>query len=156
MELNETRVKEALIESRGDMIQASQALDIRPSKLGMFIRSVPSVAALWMEMEAVKATPEYETASQQWFENAIRARLAAYRFEGLEVIHELATTPHGENAAMADVRLKAAIQLRGASDGTASDAGGVLAELNQIYHANAPRIKSMRVTQAQIEFEPAK
>ena len=150
-EVSEDTVTQALIDARGDLVVASGLLAVPPSKLVQYIRAVPSIAATWQELEAVKSTPEFDGASQRWFESEMRNRLAAYRFEGLEVIHELATMPHGESSSMAEVRLKAAVHLRGAADGMSSDAGNVLAELNAIYQANAPRMKSIRAVQ--IEFE---
>jgi len=57
------------------------------------------------------------------------------------------------SAAMAEVKLKAAIALKGSGNDTVRNDGqsSILAELNQIYQTTAPRIKSVRVSQ--IEFE---
>jgi hypothetical protein len=148
---SEEIVRDVLLRNLGDLIQSAGTLGVRPSTLVRWVRSVPSVAALWAEMQAVKADPAFETASHQQIADEIRSRAAAYRLDGLEVIHELATTDHEGVASMAEVRLKAAIQLRGAEEMVSTSSSAVMAELNALYHERAPRIRSMRAVQ--IEFE---
>ena len=151
MELSEGFVKEVLVDNRGDLIASARKLGCRPSTLVDWIKSVPSIASTWQEMEKVKADPAFNQATQEQFARTIAERTAMYRLEGLEVLHELATADHDGVASMAEVRLKAAIQLRGSDDHMPVAGDGVLAELNAMYHQSARRIKSMRV--AQIEFE---
>lgn len=149
-DLSEETVRLVLTQSGGDLIQSSRKLNVRPSQLVGWIKSVPSVAAHYLTIEQIKADPRFDDASQAQLEAEIRARAAAYRLDGLEVLHELATTPH-TNASEADVRLKAAVHLRSAGSDMPQGGDGVLAELNSLYHKNAPRIKSMRM--AVIEFD---
>jgi hypothetical protein len=153
--LNEQIVKDVLVEMRGDLIRASEKMCVRPSKLVQWIKSVPSVSALWMEMEKVKSAPEFDRVSQAQFEEEIKVRTSAYKLEGLEVIHELATTDHKEVASMAEVRLKAAIQLRGAGENVSIGGDTVLHELNALYHRAAPRIRSMRAVQIDFDVDEA-
>lgn len=150
----EDTVKEVLMRHKGDLIKSAGTLCVRPSTLVAWVRSVPSLAALWGEMEAVKADPAFEAASQQQFADEIRARISAYRLDGLEVLHELATTDHDGMAAMAEVRLKAAIQLRGVEDVITSSSSNLMAELNALYLERAPRIRSMRAVQIEFEAGP--
>ena len=150
--LDEATVRLVLLRNKGDLILSAGQMQIRPSTLVRWIKSVPSITALWQEMEQVKADPAFTSATQVQFEQEIRERTSLYRLDGLEVLHELATTPH-ESASMAEVRLKAAIELKGATDIGGHSQGNVLAELNTLYHANAHRIKSMRAVQ--IEFADA-
>ena len=133
------------------MIRSSSEMNIRPSTLVNWIRSVPSISSLFSEMEALKADAAFEAATQQQFEAEIRNRLQAYRLDGIEVLHELATRDDEGVSSMAEVRLKAAIELAGASQPQNSMVGNVLAELNELYRTNAPRIKSMRAIQ--IDFD---
>ena len=58
------------------------------------------------------------------------------------------------SAAEKEVKLKAAIALRGAPEAKvqADSQSQVLAELNDLYQQNAPRIKSVRAVQ--IEYQP--
>lgn len=153
-QLSEDLVCDVLMTCKGDLIQSAGRLAIRPSTLVRWIKSVPSVAGLWAAMEKVKTDPSFDQASQKQFEDEIRSRVAAYRLDGLEVIHELATQDHGTNAMLADVRLKAAIQLRGTAEVSPSGAGDVLSELNALYHLHAPRIKSMRAVQIEFDTGP--
>ena len=87
----------------------------------------------------------------------LRQQLAAlglegYRIEALDVIHEMAMMTY-DSAAMAEVKLKAAIALRGAPEAKVGtqDNGAVLAELNAIYQEAAPRIRTVRAVQ--IEYD---
>jgi hypothetical protein len=105
-------------------------------------------------MESIKADPAFESATQQQFADEIRSRTAAYRLDGLEVLHELATRDDDGVASMAEVRLKAAIQLRGAEDMMPTSSNNVLAELNALYQQNAPRIRSMRAVQIEFDSGP--
>ena len=154
-ELNEDIVKTVLLRNKGDLIRSSQELTVRPSTLVRWIRSVPSVGALWNEMEVVKADPAFDAATAQQFEAEIKARATVYRLDGLEVLHELAMADHEGVSAMAEVRLKAAIELRGASELGSMTGGNVLAELNELYRTHAPRIKSMRAVEIEFDDQPA-
>lgn len=148
--LSEKVVIDALTRTQGDLILASQDIGLRPSKLVQYIKCVPSVEVHYLAIQQVKSSGEFDAKTQAAFEKELRLRASAYRLDGLEVIHEIAMAPHS-SAAEGDVRLRAAIQLRGSNDTGAVGGDNVLAELNTLYHTNARRIKSMRI--AQIEFE---
>jgi hypothetical protein len=97
-------------------------------------------------LKQIRATPEYERLSQEQVELDIARRLTLYRSDGLDSLHDLATMPITENSAMAQVKLAAAARLAGGveRDQGGSDVAQTLALLNQAYHENAPRIKSVR------------
>jgi hypothetical protein len=157
---SEETVRLVLLRNKGDLIRSSGELNVRPSTLVNWIRSVPSVSNLWNEMEGVKTDPKFEAASQAQFEAEIKARLQGYRLDGIEVLHELATTDHDGVSSMAEVRLKAAVELSNIAAPTSSPVGGLLQELNLLYKEHAPRIKSLRAieqnTAIEIQFdEPA-
>ena len=154
-ELNEDIVRLVLLRNKGDLIRSAGELTIRPSTLVRWIRSVPSVANLWQEMELVKADPAFDNATAQQFEAEIKARATVYRLDGLEVLHELATTGHDGVSSMAEVRLKAAIELRSSTEFGSTGGGNVLAELNELYRVNAPRIRSMRAVEILYDDQPA-
>lgn len=148
--MSEEVVTAALTRHRGDLILASESIGLRPSKLVQYIKSVPSVGVVYQTIEQVKSSGEFDAQTQASFEKEIRLRASAYRLDGLEVIHEIATTQH-TSAAEGDVRLRAAIQLRGTADVAVSTGGDLLAELNAAYQSAAPRIKRLRAVE--IEFE---
>ena len=106
-------------------------------------------------IDCVKRDPDYDRLSNDQFEDQLERLTKAYRVEALGIIHDLATIPMTSEltAAMAEVKLKAAVQLLGANvdNSKNGDQMLVLQELNQLYQQSAPRIKSIRV--AQIEFK---
>jgi hypothetical protein len=71
----------------------------------------------------------------------------------LDELHDLATMDHKDSAAMAKVKLQAAIALRGGEHRSVGDReiDLALSELNQLYHQNAPRIKEIRQTVVKLE-----
>lgn len=71
----------------------------------------------------------------------------------LDELHDLATMDHKDSAAMAKVKLQAAIALRGGEQRSVGDReiDLALSELNQLYHQNAPRIKEIRQTVVKLE-----
>jgi hypothetical protein len=148
---SEDAIRDVLIECRGDLVISAERIGCRPSTLVDWVRAVPKLTVVYNEIEKVKADADFDRATQAHFEDEIRRRTAAFKLDGLNVIHELAVSDHGESAAMADVRLKAAIQLRDAGGDSIQRGSNVLVELNELYRISAPRIKSMRAIQ--IEFE---
>ena len=153
--LTEKLVRDTLIKTKGDLIQTAEKIGIWPSKLVTWIKSVPSVAAVWGEIEKVKQDPSFENATQAQFAAEIRSRATLYRLDGLDVLHELATTDHAGEAAMADVRFKAALALRGEADSMPAAGGDIMAELNELYRKSAPRIKALRAVEIEFDAEPA-
>lgn len=75
-------------------------------------------------------------------------RMVEYRVDALDAIFDLATMPISDNSAQNQVKLAAA-RLLAAIDGapkSPEDGGleGMLRNLNEAYHKDAPRIRSVR------------
>lgn len=154
--LNEAGVRDILIQCQGDMIQAARRLRIRTGKLNSYIRTVPSLKTAWLAMERVKASPEYDTLTADSFRQEIDALISGMQLDALEEIYELAMMPVDYNPGMAEVKLKAAIHLRGpvGANQNAGDIDGLFHELNQLYQTSAPRIKGMRVQVEMVTHDP--
>ena len=144
--LNEINVKRKLLENKGDLVSTAMALGIKISKLHSTIRCTPGLRAVMTTMERVKADPTYEDMSREQFADELASMSTAYQLEGLKTIYDLATMDHGDNASLADVRLKAAIQLRGVGTAGNTGNGGILSELNDAYVQMATRVKNLRAT----------
>lgn len=146
--ITEKKIKQALTEARGDLFLASSTLDCTPRELDGYIRASAELQQFAAAIERVKVDPAYSRMSAEQFENELADLTRAYKVVGLEQLHELATMDAGDNAAMAKVKLQAAISLRGGEQRVAGDreVEHALTELNALYHANAPRIKEIRQT----------
>lgn len=144
--LNEQNIKRKLLDNKGDLVVTAQALGIKISKLHSSIRCSDVLKATMMTMERVKADPMYEEMSREQFADHLASLSSVYQLEGLNTIHELAMMDHGENASLADVRLKAAMALRGTGSSTNTGNGGILSELNEAYLSMATRVKNLRAT----------
>lgn len=153
--VSEQTITDALTSARGDLFIASCYLGVTARELDGYIRSSETIQGFVAAIDRVKRDPEYDRLSNDQFEDQLDRLTKAYRVEALGIIHELATIPMTTEltAAMAEVKLKAAVQLRGANvdNSKNGDQMLVLQELNQLYQQSAPRIKSIRV--AQIEFK---
>jgi hypothetical protein len=155
--ISEDSICAALTTARGDLFVASAYLSVTPRELDWYIRASDPVQKFVGAINRVKATPDYDRLSGEQFQDQLRLLTSAYRLEALDVIHDIATMPDDGpepmSAAMMEVKLKAAIQLRGtvAEAPVNNQQSQVFKELNTLYQQAAPRIKSMRV--AQIEFE---
>lgn len=149
----EQGVVEALMTARGDLFVAAAYLNIRPRDLDSYIRSSEQLQGFMAAIGHVKTSAEYNRMSNEQFADELERLTRSYRLDALNVIHQLATMTY-DSAALADVKLKAAIQLRGAAPETVSTASqtNILGELNRIYNETAPRIKSIRAA-IQIETE---
>lgn len=147
--IDEAMIRKALTDCRGDLFRTAHHIGITPRELDGFVRHSSEMQALMMSIDQVKADPEYEKFSRESFQRELEELTRSYRHDGLAAIHELATIPMTDimaNASLADVKLKAAVQLRGSgshSEGD-SEAHGLLHELNQLYQTAAPRLKSLR------------
>jgi hypothetical protein len=143
--------------ARGDLFVAASYLHVRPRELDGYLRASESLQAFVSAMGRVKATPEYDRLSQEQFAEELDRLTRSYRLEALDVIYDIATLedngPEPMSAAMMEVKLKAAIQLRGSvlESPATSQQSQIFNELNQAYQQAAPRIRSMRI--AQIEFD---
>jgi hypothetical protein len=146
--ISEQSIKTALTESKGDIFLAACALDCTPRELDLFIRRSAALQAFAGAIETVKVDAAYSRMSTEQFENQVADLVRAFRVDGIQEVHKLATMEFGDSAALAKVKLDAALALTGG--GTArqgnSETENALAELNALYHANAPRIKEIRQT----------
>lgn len=153
--ISEQTIKDSLITPRGDLFLAAMYLGVTPRELDSYIRSSEEIQGFVAATEVVKKNADYNRMSVEQFTDQLDQLTRAYQVEAVDIIHDLATIPMTKDlsAAMAEIKLKAAIQLRGAGKDTSTNTGqaSVLAELNELYHASAPRIKSIRV--AQIEYQ---
>jgi hypothetical protein len=150
-------IKEQLLLNKGDLFDTARNLNCTPRQLDVCIRSSKDLQDLAVTIDQVKVNTDYETLSDEQFNNHLKRLSRSYQLEAIEVIHELATmsmvTDIGTNSApLADVRLKAAVRLREAvEDNSQRNDIGVFAELNELYRSSSQRIKTVRL--AQIEFD---
>ena len=167
--ISEDTVTAALMSARGDLFVASSYLGVTGRELDGYIRASEHLQAFCAAIGTVKTSADYKRLSDEQFEDELERLTKGYRLEALSVIHEIATEaivsddrilPDGQivpgakmSAAEKEVKLKAAIALRGAPEAKAgvNDQSQVLAELNELYQQNAPRIKSVRAVQ--IEYQ---
>lgn len=151
-EITEVSVINALLSTRGDIFLTSQYLGCTAREVDSYLRASEGMMAFYLAIDKVKKDEGYEKMSVDQFEDRLDTLTRAYKVDAIDVIHGLAMMPF-ENAAMADVKLKAAIELRGSSVQKAANNGdsAILSELNALYQTSAPRIKTIRI--AQIEFE---
>lgn len=153
--LNEDAISQAMLETRGDIFLTAAYCGCTVRELDAYIRASSNLQAFAGAIGRVKCDADYDRLSTEQFEERLDVLTRAYRLEALDVIHDLATMPF-DNAAMAEVKLKAAVQLRGVGE-TVSKSNGqdaILAELNQLYHTSAQRIKSVRISQIEFQTEP--
>ena len=157
--ISEKSIKEALTKARGDIFLASSYLHVSTREVDRYIRSNEELQVFQGKIDKIKSNAEYEKYSTERFKKELEIKTREYKDSALDTIHSLASLPmvddNGEpiKAAMADVKLRAAIKLLGDSKDTPvkSDHAQILVELNNQYLSTAPRIKSIRVSQ--IEFE---
>lgn len=151
--ITEPLLRQYLIEARGDIFIAASLAGLTPNQLRRAIRASETLQADFLAMERIKVNPEYDRLSSEAFEAHLAELTRDYRLDGLEAIHEIATM-QADSAALYEVKLKAAIQLRGAVGvGQQGESSVILSELNDLYRQNAPRIKSIRTQTVQIEFQ---
>lgn len=151
--ISQDTIANALSTARGDLFVAACYLGVTARELDGYIRADEALQFHVAAIAKVKADPEYDKISNEQFSKKLEHLTRAYRIEALDILHEMATMPMPESAAMADVKLKAAVQLRGVQkeEHRGEDHSQVLVELNQLYAQAAPRIRSIRV--AQIEYQ---
>jgi len=146
--ISEASIKSALVETKGDIFLAACALDCTAQELDRYIRRSKELQNVAVSIEQIKVDAAYASMSAQQFEAQLDDLTRALRVVGLNEVHKLATMEFGDSAALAKVKLDAALALRGGQGGTRgnTEAENTLAELNQLYHANAPRIREIRQT----------
>lgn len=138
---------------------SAMKLGVTAAQLDGYIRTSEPMQQFASAISVIKKDMDYDKLSADQFTQRAENLSRAYRLEAIEIIHDIATIPmSGEEftAAMAEVKLKAAIQLRGDANLQPVNNGqaALFAELNTIYQNTAPRIKSFRL--AQVEFQDDK
>lgn len=146
--ISEDSIKTALTEAKGDIFLAACALDCTARELDLYIRRSAELQTFASTVEQVKTDAAYSRMSVEQFENQVENLRRAYRVDGINEVHKLATMDYGDSAALAKVKLDAALALSAGPTraGGGSDAEAALVELNHLYHQNAPRIKEIRQT----------
>jgi hypothetical protein len=149
-------IKNALTKGRGDLFLSSSYLGVTIRELDRYIRSDIELMAFAGSIEQIKTDDKYDKLSNEQFKKELERKCRDYKIEALDIIYDIATMQPEDGlpltAAQQDVRLKAAVQLRGTSEVT-GDSGQqlILQELNKEYLETAPRIKSIRAVQ--IEYK---
>jgi hypothetical protein len=154
--LTEDNIKAALIEARGDLFVASQMLGVTAIRLDRAIRVSDVLQATQTVIYSQPQDAEFDRISSEELERAVSRRLALYRVDGLDALHDIATMPIGENPALVASKLGAATRLAGGlSEGVGgSETSDILRELNAAYHASAPKIRIVRQTMTTVEMGP--
>ena len=146
--ISEATIKSALKESKGDIFLAACALDCSARELDTYIRRSATLQAFAAAIETVKIDPAYSRLSIEQFDNQVADLVRSFRVDSIHEVHKLATMEFGDSAALAKVKLDAALALSSGSNTRvgSSDMENALSELNALYHQNAPRIKEIRQT----------
>ena len=144
--VNEENMRAALVEARGDLFIASQLLQITAVRLDRAIRVSATLQAVVAGIRDAQGSEGYLTASVQDFHRAIERRLALGRIVGMDSLIELASMPIDQNSAQNQVKLAAAARLAGPPEGSGGEGemAAALAELNEAYRKNAPRLRVIR------------
>ena len=153
--ITEDTIKAALTQAKGDLFLSSCYLGVTARELDGYIRASDKLQGFVATIAKVKQDPEYRKMSNEQFSDELERLSRAYHLEALEVIHGLAMEG-STSAAGKEVQLKAAIALMGSAPQQKADTSqmATLQELNQLYQQSAPRIKSVRIQTAQVEFHP--
>ena len=153
--ITEDTIKAALTQAKGDLFLSSCYLGVTARELDGYIRASDTLQGFVAAIAKVKQDPEYRKMSNEQFSDELERLTRAYHLEALEVIHVLAMEG-STSAAGKEVQLKAAIALMGSAPQKQADTSqmATLQELNQLYQQSAPRIKSVRIQTAQVEFHP--
>ena len=147
-------IKEALEKANGDMHLAAHELGCRVGELDRVIRMSKTLPKFFRSLKRVN-DDKYMSASLTAIENEIVRKTAIYRSEAQDEIYKLATMPVSENSAQNQVKLLAAVKLyETGQTSMGREIDGVLAALNDSYHQNAPRIRSVRERIVEFENDP--
>lgn len=143
LSLTEDRIKDALIEARGDVFIAAELLKVTALRVNRAIQASPVLSAA---LEESRKSRRHAGLTYEEISAAIEQRVSLYRVAGLDALHELATMPIDENSAQNQVKLAAAARLAGSSEGSGGgdDLAQTLRELNKSYQENAPRLRLVR------------
>lgn len=147
-------IQDALRQANGSLHLAAQSLGCRVGELDRVIRLSRTLPKFFHALKRVN-DDKYMRASLTAIENEITRKTAIYRSEAQDEIYKLATMPISENSAQNQVKLMAALKLyESGKIEMGGEISGVLAALNDSYHQNAPRIRSVRERVIEFENEP--
>ena len=155
--VSEKSIKEALTKTRGDIFLTSSYLGVATRELDRYIKASNELQLFFNTLEKVKVDSNYEKLSNEAFKRELEDKVRSYKQIAIDEIHKIATLESTEelplNAALYDVKLKAAIKLLGDKEERQVnfEQQAILSELNSQYLTNATRIKSIRAVQ--IEYE---
>lgn len=152
-EVTQASVSEAMMLARGDLFIAAAFLGVTPREMNSYVRADPELQILCVAIGNVKVNPAYTQLSDEQFERAARERRAAYRVEALDTIAEMSRMEF-DSAAMAEVKLKAAVAMLGKEEVHAEGSGqdAVLADLDRLYRESAPRVRQVRAKLLEITY----
>lgn len=146
--ISEQSIKDALVDAKGDLFLVACALDCTVREVDQYIRRSNELQSFASAVEQVKIDPAYSRLSAEQFDNQVANLLRSFQLDGINEVHKLATMDFGDSAALAKVKLEAALALKGGASSRSvnGETENALAELNHLYHQNAPRIKEIRQT----------
>lgn len=151
--LSEAGITLELMRARGDIFVAANFLGVKPRELNSYIRCSTELQLVATAIGSIKVDPEYIRMSDDQFHAQLMERRAAYKVDAEDVIHDLAMMTF-DSAAMADVKLRAAIAMKGTEERKAGDVSQemVLADLNKLYQESAPRVRQVRAQLIEISY----
>ena len=159
--ISEESLQVALRDARGDIFQAAMLLGAQPREVDRYIRLSEPLQAFVATIHQVKSSPEYDRMSAEQYNREIELRQREGKLLALTALSDLAAmtsmkrmTDDGEeievplSAAMAKVKLDAAVALNTKTAEQSADAGNdaVLRQLNELYQSQSARIKEIRQT----------
>ncbi len=159
--ISEESLQVALRDARGDIFQAAMLLGAQPREVDRYIRLSEPLQAFVATIHQVKSSPEYDRMSAEQYNREIELRQREGKLLALTALSDLAAmtsmkrmTEDGEeievplSAAMAKVKLDAAVALNTKTAEQSADAGNdaVLRQLNELYQSQSARIKEIRQT----------
>ena len=153
--ITDATLTENLLLCRGDIFLTSQYLGCTAREVDSYIRASSDLRAFVQAIASVKQTDDYDKLSTEQFDTEMKRVVIRNKLEAEGIIADMARMELTDSASMADVKLKAAIAMRGTTKSESqSDQGQseALAELNNLYIQSATRIRSVRAVQ--IEFHP--
>ena len=159
--ISEESLQVALRDARGDIFQAAMLLGAQPREVDRYIRLSEPLQAFVATIHQVKSSPEYDRMSAEQYNREIELRQREGKLLALTALSDLAAmtsmkrmNEDGEeievplSAAMAKVKLDAAVALNTKTAEQSADAGNdaVLRQLNELYQSQSARIKEIRQT----------
>jgi len=143
------RVREVLTQTRGDILESANILDVPHWHIDRYIRQNQILQEHMQVIGALKVASEYEALSDQQFEREIARLALSFRLLALKELAQVAMLPKSASATRLYSKVKACMILYGVADVNGAERAepkAILEELNAVYQASAPRIKEIRQT----------